>query len=53
MFQSIENGLYGVAAVQAVIIIAVTVCINLIAMRLLKKHTNISDVGGKDVFTAE
>lgn len=53
MFQSIENGRYGVAAVQAIIIIIVTVCINLMAMRLLKKHTNSSNVGGKDVFTAE
>ncbi|MBP7908075.1 MAG: iron ABC transporter permease [Proteocatella sp.] len=35
MFQSIENGLYGVGSVQAVMIIAVTVTVNLIAMFLL------------------
>ena len=35
MFQSIENGLYGVGSVQAVMIIAVTVTVNIIAMFLL------------------
>ena len=50
LFQSIENGRYGVASVQAVFIILVTVGINLIAMSLLNR----SDRGGKcDVFADE
>ena len=37
LFQSIENGRYGVAAVQAVMIIAVTLGINLFSMYLLNR----------------
>lgn len=43
LFQSIENGRYGVASVQAVFIILVTVGINVISMSLLKR----SKRGGK------
>ncbi len=43
LFQSIENGRYGVASVQAVFIILVTVSINLVSMNLLKR----SKRGGK------
>lgn len=43
LFQSIENGRYGVASVQAVFIILVTVGINLYSMSLLKR----SKRGGK------
>ena len=37
MFQSIENGRYGIGAVQACMIILVTVAINIIAMYLLNR----------------
>lgn len=37
MFQSIENGRYGIGAVQAVLIILVTVTVNLIAMAIQKR----------------
>ena len=37
MFQSIEDGKYGVGAVQAVMIILLTVTVNLLAMVLLKQ----------------
>ena len=50
LFQSIENGRYGVASVQAVLIILVTVGINMAFMSLTKRRER----GGKeDVFTAK
>lgn len=41
MFQSIENGRYGVGAVQAVMIILVTVLVNVCAMYLLEREKKV------------
>ncbi len=46
LFQSIENGRYGVAAVQAVMIILVTMAVNLLAMHLLDRSRK-QQKGGK------
>ena len=51
LFQSIENGRYGVGAVQAVCIIAVTVGVNLISMWLLRRFQK-AQKGDAYVFTA-
>ena len=47
LFQSVANGRYGVAAVQAVMLIAVTVGINMISMYLLERSRKQQKGGGK------
>ncbi|MBQ9074629.1 MAG: hypothetical protein IJY32_01540, partial [Mogibacterium sp.] len=37
LFNSIENGRYGVASMQAVLVILVTVSINVLAMHLMER----------------
>lgn len=49
LFQSIENGRYGVAAVQAVMIIAVTMGINLVSMYFLNRSRRQQKGGNRRV----
>lgn len=50
LFQSVENGRYGVASVQAVMILVVTAAVNLASMYLFSKKERKKNVSGNDRF---